>query len=89
MRDFRGVDLSKAILSGNEAIARGFLEAGGKVATAYPGTPSTEVLETLSRETRGWTDPLGKSGARGRHRRLAIGCTVHGLYETRGLERGR
>lgn len=42
--------MSKAILSGNEAIARGFLEAGGKLAAAYPGTPSTEVLETLSRE---------------------------------------
>jgi indolepyruvate ferredoxin oxidoreductase, alpha subunit len=42
--------LTKAILSGNEAIARGFLEAGGKLAAAYPGTPSTEVLETLSRE---------------------------------------
>ncbi len=38
----------KAILSGNEAIARGFIEAGGKLAAAYPGTPSTEVLETLS-----------------------------------------
>jgi indolepyruvate ferredoxin oxidoreductase alpha subunit len=42
--------LTKAILSGNEAIARGFIEAGGKLAAAYPGTPSTEVLETLSRE---------------------------------------
>ena len=42
--------MKKAILSGNEAIARGFLEAGGKVAAAYPGTPSTEVLEILSRE---------------------------------------
>lgn len=42
--------MSKAILSGNEAIARGFLEAGGKLAAAYPGTPSTEVLETLARE---------------------------------------
>ncbi|MDA8100948.1 MAG: indolepyruvate ferredoxin oxidoreductase subunit alpha [Nitrospiraceae bacterium] len=42
--------MTKAILSGNEAIARGFLEAGGKVAAAYPGTPSTEVLEILSRE---------------------------------------
>lgn len=40
----------KAILSGNEAIARGFLEAGGKLAAAYPGTPSTEVLEILSQE---------------------------------------
>lgn len=42
--------MSKAILSGNEAIARGFIEAGGKLVAAYPGTPSTEVLETLSRE---------------------------------------
>src|SRR5512143_926354 len=42
------MDLKKAILSGNEAIARGFIEAGGKIAAAYPGTPSTEVLETLS-----------------------------------------
>ena len=39
---------SKAVLSGNEAIARGALEAGVGVATAYPGTPSTEILETLA-----------------------------------------
>lgn len=37
----------KFILSGNEAIARGFYEAGGRFAAAYPGTPSTEVLEAL------------------------------------------
>ncbi|HEY6011390.1 MAG TPA: indolepyruvate ferredoxin oxidoreductase subunit alpha [Nitrospirota bacterium] len=42
--------MSKAILSGNEAIARGFMEAGGRIAAAYPGTPSTEVLEILSKE---------------------------------------
>ena len=30
---------------GNEAIARGAWEAGVKVAAAYPGTPSTEILE--------------------------------------------
>jgi indolepyruvate ferredoxin oxidoreductase alpha subunit len=36
------------ILSGNEAIARGAWEAGVKVATAYPGTPSTEILESLA-----------------------------------------
>jgi indolepyruvate ferredoxin oxidoreductase alpha subunit len=34
-------------LSGNEALARGAWEAGLNVAAAYPGTPSTEVLETL------------------------------------------
>lgn len=38
-----------AILSGNEAIARGAYEAGVQFASAYPGTPSTEVLETISR----------------------------------------
>jgi indolepyruvate ferredoxin oxidoreductase alpha subunit len=35
----------KEILSGNEAIARGAYEAGVIVASAYPGTPSTEILE--------------------------------------------
>ncbi|MBI5263555.1 MAG: indolepyruvate ferredoxin oxidoreductase subunit alpha [Bradyrhizobium sp.] len=35
-------------LTGNEAIARGSWEAGVKVAAAYPGTPSTEILENLA-----------------------------------------
>ncbi len=39
----------KAILSGNEAIARGAFESGVRVATAYPGTPSTEILENINR----------------------------------------
>jgi indolepyruvate ferredoxin oxidoreductase alpha subunit len=38
----------KSILSGNEAVARGAWEAGCKVATAYPGTPSTEILENIT-----------------------------------------
>ena len=37
--------MSKHLLSGNEAIARGIYEAGIKVCSAYPGTPSTEILE--------------------------------------------
>ncbi len=36
-------------LTGNEAIARGVWEAGVKVAAAYPGTPSTEIMENLAR----------------------------------------
>jgi len=36
------------LLTGNEAIARGAYEAGIKVATAYPGTPSTEILENIT-----------------------------------------
>jgi len=39
------------MMSGNEAIARGAYEAGVKVATAYPGTPSTEILEALARHS--------------------------------------
>ncbi|MBI2831847.1 MAG: indolepyruvate ferredoxin oxidoreductase subunit alpha [Chloroflexi bacterium] len=38
----------KMFMLGNEAIARGAIEAGVQVAAAYPGTPSTEILETLS-----------------------------------------
>ncbi len=37
------------LLSGNEAIARGAFEAGVTVASAYPGTPSTEILENFAR----------------------------------------
>jgi len=39
----------KRLLSGNEAVAQGAYEAGVRVGTAYPGTPSTEILEALSR----------------------------------------
>ncbi len=39
----------KVLLSGNEAIALGAWEAGVQYAAAYPGTPSTEVLENLAR----------------------------------------
>lgn len=39
----------KKILLGNEAIARGAYEAGVKVASAYPGTPSTEISESLAK----------------------------------------
>jgi len=37
------------LLSGNEALALGAYHAGVQVAAAYPGTPSTEILENLSR----------------------------------------
>ncbi|MCM1992480.1 indolepyruvate ferredoxin oxidoreductase subunit alpha [Oceanirhabdus seepicola] len=39
----------KAIMTGNEAIARGAFEAGVTVASAYPGTPSTEILENFAK----------------------------------------
>jgi indolepyruvate ferredoxin oxidoreductase alpha subunit len=39
----------KKLLSGNEAFALGAYHAGVMVATAYPGTPSTEILESIAR----------------------------------------
>ena len=38
----------KELMTGNEAIARGAYEAGVKYASAYPGTPSTEILENIA-----------------------------------------
>jgi len=38
----------RKFMSGNEAVARGAWEAGCRVAAAYPGTPSTEILEYIS-----------------------------------------
>lgn len=37
----------KVLLTGNEAVARGAFEAGVTYASAYPGTPSTEILENM------------------------------------------
>jgi len=40
--------MSKVLMSGNEAAARGAYEAGARFAASYPGTPATEVLENLA-----------------------------------------
>ncbi|QOR36489.1 indolepyruvate ferredoxin oxidoreductase subunit alpha [Clostridium sp. 'deep sea'] len=37
----------KKLMTGNEAVARGAYEAGVRYAAAYPGTPSTEILENI------------------------------------------
>ncbi len=39
----------KKLMLGNDAIARGAYEAGVAIATAYPGTPSTEITESLAK----------------------------------------
>jgi len=39
---------TRQLMSGNDAIARGAWEAGVRVATSYPGTPSTEILESMA-----------------------------------------
>jgi len=45
-------------LLGNEAIARGIIESGCLVAAAYPGTPSSEVMESLVRWKHSLTHPI-------------------------------
>ncbi len=45
----------KEIMLGNEAIARGLVEAGCEVAASYPGTPSSEILPAMAH----WAEELG------------------------------
>ena len=44
--------MAKKLLMGNEAIALGALRAGVNVVSGYPGTPSTEVLETIAKHKK-------------------------------------
>ena len=46
----------KKIMLGNDAIARGAFEAGVKVSSAYPGTPSTEISEVLATYSEVYTE---------------------------------
>lgn len=41
------------LLMGNEAIAMGALKAGVNLVSGYPGTPSTEILETVAKKNNG------------------------------------
>lgn len=66
----------KLWLSGNEAIALGAYEAGARVASGYPGTPSTEILENLSRYEGVYTEwaPNEKVGLE-----VALGASFAGV----------
>ena len=66
----------KIIMLGNEAIARGAYEAGVKVSSAYPGTPSTEISEYLSKYDEVYTEwaPNEKVAAE-----VAIGASISGV----------
>jgi indolepyruvate ferredoxin oxidoreductase alpha subunit len=44
---------TRLLLMGNDAIARGAMEAGVRVVAGYPGTPSSEIVENLARASRG------------------------------------
>lgn len=41
--------MSKKLIIGNEAVARGLYEGGVRVASSYPGTPSTEITEFIAK----------------------------------------
>lgn len=66
----------KIIMLGNEAIARGAYEAGVKVSSAYPGTPSTEISEFLSKYKEVYTEwaPNEKVAVE-----VAIGASISGV----------
>ncbi len=66
----------KKLMLGNEAIARGAYEAGVKVSAAYPGTPSTEISETLAKYGEVYAEwaPNEKVAAE-----VAIGASISGV----------
>ena len=66
----------KTVMLGNEAIARGAYEAGVKVSSAYPGTPSTEISEYLAKYDEVYTEwaPNEKVAAE-----VAIGASISGV----------
>ena len=67
---------NKAIMLGNEAIARGAYEAGVKLSSAYPGTPSTEISEYLAKYEEVYTEwaPNEKVATE-----VAIGASISGV----------
>ncbi len=67
---------NKTIMLGNEAIARGAYEAGVKLSSAYPGTPSTEISEYLAKYKEVYTEwaPNEKVAAE-----VAIGASISGV----------
>ena len=44
--------MTKKLLMGNEAFAHAALEAGVSVVAGYPGTPSSELIETVARDRK-------------------------------------
>ena len=41
------METTRKVMTGNEAAARGFYEAGGLLASSYPGSPTVELLEAV------------------------------------------
>ena len=74
------------ILSGDEAVARGAWEAGVAVASAYPGTPSTEILEELARFPNVYAEWATNEKVA---LDVAIGAAYAGRRALAGFETGR
>ena len=68
--------MEKKIMLGNEAFARGAYEAGVKVVSSYPGTPSTEVTETAAKYDEMHVEwaPNEKVGVE-----VAVGASIGGV----------
>ncbi|MGB9930134.1 MAG: thiamine pyrophosphate-dependent enzyme [Methanosarcina sp.] len=66
----------KKLLMGNEAIALGAIEAGVQVVTGYPGTPSTEALETILR----YADRYGIYAEWSSNEKVALETAVGAAY---------
>lgn len=61
--------MAKEFLTGNEAFAHAALEAGVRVCAGYPGTPSSEVIETVAKEhAAGRAEAFTLSGPRTKRR---------------------
>jgi indolepyruvate ferredoxin oxidoreductase alpha subunit len=66
----------KTIMLGNEAIARGAYEAGVKLSSAYPGTPSTEISEYLAKYNEVYTEWATNEKVAAE---VAIGASISGV----------
>jgi len=69
---------SEYLLMGNEAIARGALEAGVAVAAGYPGTPSSEIIENLAKASNQRHLYVEWSNCEKVAFEVALGCSLSG-----------
>ena len=80
----------KRLMLGNEAVARGLYEAGVRVVSSYPGTPSTEITEYAAKydEMYCGVGAKRKGCGRGCSRCIVWRRTVFLRHEARWLECG-
>lgn len=77
------MNILKQLLLGNEAVARGLYEAGVRVVSSYPGTPSTEITEYVSKFDEVYSEwaPNEKVAAE-----VAIGAAIAGARSFCGMK---